>query len=380
MATVMDIAMVTATKNNLKKMLIFSQHTPIIIAGPCSAESETQILNTAHQIKQNIPSVNLFRAGVWKPRTLPGKFEGKGEEALRWLKQVKKQYHLPVCIEVASPLHVELALQYNIDVVWLGARTTANPFSVAEIAEALKGTTLPVMIKNPMHPEIKLWIGAIERIFNAGIQEIAAIHRGFFYYGNEKYRNKPLWQIPLELKTIYPDMPILCDPSHISGKKQYIPEIAQKAMNIGMNGLMIETHYNPDTALSDKEQQLTPHELMHLLAQLKFLNNTSDDPNFNNILENFRRIIDEIDEDILNLLAKRLEIVQQIAYYKKEHQVTAFQLSRWKDILKSRQQTAKELQLSEKFINHIFALLHEESINIQNNILNHSQENITTKK
>lgn len=345
----------------------------IIIAGPCSAESKEQILTTAKEIKNSI-QVDLFRAGIWKPRTRPGGFEGKGEEALQWLQEVKQQFQLPVCIEIATPKHLELALKYNIDVVWIGARTTGNPFSINEIATALKGISIPVMIKNPMHPEIKLWIGAIERITSAGITQIAAIHRGFFYYGNDKYRNKPLWQIPLELKTLFPEIPIICDPSHIAGKKEYIYEIAQKALNIGMNGLMIETHFNPSVALSDKQQQLTPQELKELLQNLQFLDDDSTDQIFNSNLYLLRQMIDEIDEDILNLLAKRLDIIKQIAYYKKEHKVTAFQLSRWKNILHTRKTIAKELSINPHFIHQFLSLLHEESINIQNQILNQSEK------
>ncbi|GAB4450961.1 MAG: bifunctional 3-deoxy-7-phosphoheptulonate synthase/chorismate mutase type II [Bacteroidia bacterium] len=362
-------------------MIEFSKYTSqfLIIAGPCSAESKEQIFSTAQQLKQ-IPQISLFRAGVWKPRTRPGSFEGYGEKALQWLSEMKQTFELPVCIEVASPQHVELALSYNIDVIWLGARTTANPFSVNEIANALQNVNIPVMIKNPMHPEIKLWIGAIERIMKAGIKNIAAIHRGFFYYGNEKYRNKPLWQIPLELKTIFPEMPIICDPSHIAGKKEYLYEVSQKAMNIGLNGLMIETHFNPDIALSDKEQQITPLELQQLLSRLKFFQSNSDDPAFKNQLSIFRQMIDEIDEDIIHLIAKRLDIVKQIAYYKKENNVTAFQLSRWKDIMQSRMNLAKELQINESFIHQFLRLLHEESINTQNKVLNQSDSEIIHPK
>ncbi len=362
-------------------MIEFSKYTSqsLIIAGPCSAESKEQIFSTAQQLKQ-IPQLSLFRAGVWKPRTRPGSFEGYGEKSLQWLSEMKQTFELPVCIEVASPQHVELALSYNIDVIWLGARTTANPFSVNEIANALQNVNIPVMIKNPMHPEIKLWIGAIERIMKAGIKNIAAIHRGFFYYGNEKYRNKPLWQIPLELKTIFPEMPIICDPSQIAWKKEYLYEVSQKAMNIGLNGLMIETHFNPDIALSDKEQQITPLELQQLLSRLKFFQSNSDDPAFKNQLSIFRQMIDEIDEDIIHLIAKRLDIVKQIAYYKKENNVTAFQLSRWKDIMQSRMNLAKELQINESFIHQFLRLLHEESINTQNKVLNQSDSEIIHPK
>lgn len=353
-------------------MNLKEKHKPIIIAGPCSAESKEQVFQTAKQIARSI-SIDYFRAGVWKPRTRPGSFEGKGIEALQWLQDIKTEFNLPVCIEVIQPKHIELALKHNIDAVWIGARTTTNPYSINEIAQALQNIQIPVMIKNPMHPEINLWMGAIERIKNSGIQKIIAIHRGFYYYGNDKYRNKPLWQVPLELKTIFPDIPIICDPSHIAGKREYIFEIAQKAMNIGLNGLMIETHSNPSLALSDKDQQITPDELKKLLDKIKFLNNNSSDPVFENTLQNLRQIIDEIDEDILTLLSKRFDVVKQIAYYKKNQNVTAFQLSRWKDILTSRKKLAKELQINDNFVHHFLSLLHEESINIQNKILNEPQ-------
>lgn len=347
-------------------------HTPIIIAGPCSAESEEQIFKTAREVK-SIPNVRLFRAGVWKPRTRPGHFEGLGQKALQWLSAVKKEFNLPVCVEVAHPEHVELVLKYNIDAIWIGARTTTNPFSINEIANSLKNTSIPVMIKNPMHPELKLWIGAIERIMNAGIKNIAAIHRGFFYYGNDKYRNKPLWQVPLELKTVFPEIPIICDPSHIAGNKEYLFEVCQKSINIGLDGLMIETHFNPAIALSDKKQQITPLELKELLSQIKFLHSSSNDPTFKDTLHLYRQMIDEIDEDILFLIAKRLDIVKQIAYFKKEKNVIAFQLSRWKEILKSRLSLAKELKLESNFTHQLLALLHEEAINIQNKVLNEKE-------
>ncbi len=349
---------------------MFTKH-PIIIAGPCSAESYNQVISTAKALS-DIKDISLFRAGIWKPRTRPGGFDGVGEDGLKWLQDVKQQFNLRVCTEIANPHHAELILKYNIDAVWIGARTTTNPFSVNEIASSLKGVDIPVMVKNPMHPDIKLWLGAIERFKNLGISNIAAIHRGFYYYGNEKYRNKPLWQIPLELKTILPDISIICDPSHISGNKTLVETIAQKAMNIGMNGLMIETHINPELALSDKEQQLSPLELKDLLTHLHYPAISTSNNQFNNQLADLRAIIDEIDEDLLNLLSKRTDIVKQIAYYKKEHSITAFQLSRWKEIIKTRKHISDKLDLDDEFILNILSLIHEYSINTQNQIINHS--------
>ena len=237
---------------------------PLLIAGPCGAESLEQLIATAKGLKE-LNKVSLFRAGVWKPRTRPNAFEGKGEEALKWLNEIKKEFGFKITVEVANAQHTELALKYGIDVLWIGARTTVNPFSVQEIADVLKGTDIPVMVKNPIHADLQLWIGALERINNSGINKLAAIHRGFHVYGKTKYRNKPMWQLPIELRTLFPELPIICDPSHISGNKELIPSVAQKALDLGMNGLMIESHFNPSIALSDAEQQLTPIQLGELI-------------------------------------------------------------------------------------------------------------------
>ncbi len=346
-----------------------SINEPLIISGPCGAESIEQLLKTAQQLKE-INKVSLFRAGVWKPRTRPNSFEGKGEEALQWLTEVKKQFGFKITVEVANAHHTEMALKYGVDVLWIGARTTANPFSVQEIADALKGIDVPVMIKNPIHADLQLWIGAIERIYNSGISKIAAIHRGFHYYGKTKYRNKPFWQIPIELRTLFPDLPIICDSSHISGNKELIPSVSQKALDLGMNGLMIETHYNPDLALSDASQQYTPSQLNQLISKLVLRNQLSEDELITNKLSDFRKIIDEIDDELLNVLKKRMQIIEKIAIHKKEQNISIFQLGRWQEILRTRVQWADKIGVSRQHIEKICILLHEESIRLQNKLMN----------
>lgn len=342
---------------------------PLIIAGPCGAESPEQLRQTAQGLNEP-GNVALFRAGVWKPRTRPNSFEGKGEEALLWLKDIKAEFGFKTTVEVANAQHTELALKHGIDVLWIGARTTVNPFSVQEIADALRGVNVPVMVKNPIHADLQLWIGAIERVRNAGIASIAAIHRGFHFYGKTKYRNKPLWQLPIELRTLFPDLPIICDPSHISGNRDLIPQVAQKALDLGMNGLMIESHYNPQVALSDAEQQLTPAQLTELIAKLVVRRQTTGDSELSNKLAGLRKIIDEIDDEILNTLKKRLQVIEQIGAYKKEHNITIFQLERWQEILRTRGQWADKLGLPRQHIEKICQLLHEESIRVQNAMMN----------
>ena len=353
----------------LIKTWLPSINEPLIISGPCGAESLEQLLKTAQQLKE-INKVSLFRAGVWKPRTRPNSFEGKGEEALQWLTEVKKQFGFKITVEVANAHHTEMALKYGVDVLWIGARTTANPFSVQEIADALKGIDVPVMIKNPIHADLQLWIGAIERIYNSGISKIAAIHRGFHYYGKTKYRNKPFWQIPIELRTLFPDLPIICDSSHISGNKELIPSVSQKALDLGMNGLMIETHYNPDLALSDASQQYTPSQLNQLISKLVLRNQLSEDELITNKLSDFRKIIDEIDDELLNVLKKRMQIIEKIALHKKEQNISIFQLGRWQEILRTRVQWADKIGVSRQHIEKICILLHEESIRLQNKLMN----------
>lgn len=347
---------------------------PLIVAGPCGAETQEQILEAASGISK-IPSVQLFRAGIWKPRTRPNSFEGVGEEGLKWLNDVQQQYKLKTSVEVANAQHVELALKYKVDVLWIGARTTVNPFSVQEIADALTGVDIPVMIKNPIHADLHLWIGALERINNAGINKLVAIHRGFHFAGKSKYRNKPMWEIAIELKTMFPQLPIICDPSHIGGKRDLIESISQKALNLGMNGLMIESHSNPEKALSDAMQQITPVALKEMLSRLQFPEAASEDVEFTNKLKSLRQMIDEVDDELINILAKRLQIIEEIALYKKDQNITIFQLERWQEILRTRSQWAQKLGISSNHIEKICQLLHEESIRVQNEAINKKTAN-----
>jgi chorismate mutase len=341
---------------------------PLLIAGPCGAESLEQLMATAKGLKA-LNRVSLFRAGVWKPRTRPNAFEGKGEEALKWLNEVKKEFGFKITVEVANAQHTELALKYGIDVLWIGARTTVNPFSVQEIADVLKGVDVPVMVKNPVHADLQLWIGALERINNSGITKLAAVHRGFHFHGKTKYRNKPLWQLPIELRTLFPELPIICDPSHISGNRELIPSVAQKALDLGMNGLMIESHFDPSVALSDAEQQLTPKQLGELISKLILRKEVCTEDAVNKLSE-LRNIIDEIDEELIHVLKKRTQIIEQIGNYKKEHNITIFQLERWQELLRTRIQLAQKLGLSPNHVEKICQLLHEESIRIQNGLMN----------
>ena len=346
----------------------------LIIAGPCSAESYEQVLNTAKELSR-IKQVKVFRAGIWKPRTSPNNFEGVGIIGLQWLKEVKQQTGLLTTTEVANAQHVEIALKSRaVDILWLGARTVTNPFSVQEIADALRGVDIPVMVKNPLHPDLKLWIGAIERIYKAGINKIAAIHRGFFPFNSSKLRNIPKWEIPINLKTLYPQLPIINDPSHIAGDVYFIHEIAQKALDLNFNGLMIEVHINPQQALSDAKQQLTPQQFQQLLSQLRFRSHDFG-PEFIDQLEAYRQQIDSIDFQILELLAQRFEIVKKIGEYKNQHNIPIFQLNRWKKIIKSRKKFAKKLGLSHNFIENFINFIHQESINIQTKINNNGTKN-----
>jgi chorismate mutase len=337
---------------------------PVLVAGPCGAESREQIFRTAEGLR-SLP-VFLFRAGVWKPRTRPDSFEGRGEEALKWLKELQQEKNLRIAVEVANAGHAELALKYGMDALWIGARSTGNPFSVQEIANALKGSDIPVLVKNPVHADLQLWIGAIERMHKTGLRRIAAVHRGFHFYGNGHYRNRPLWNLPIELKTQFPDLPLICDPSHISGKREFIPALAQEALDLGMNGLMIETHFDPAHALSDREQQLKPAELADLFGKLVMRKATEGT---DHTLEGLRMQIDEIDEELLQFVKKRLQVVDKIGRHKKKENITIFQLERWQEILRTRGEWAEELGISRRHVEKICELLHEESIRIQNEVM-----------
>src|ERR1700756_150098 len=342
----------------------FSDKSCYVIAGPCSAESREQVLQTAAQIADG-KKAHAYRAGVWKPRTRPGGFEGMGTQALPWLQEAQEKFKLQVTIEVAQPEHIEAALKHNINFFWIGARTTANPFSVQELAEALQGVDCRVMVKNPIHPDLQLWLGAIERVLNSGVKQVAAIHRGFHTSAKNTFRNTPLWQIPIELKVNFPNMPIICDPSHISGRKDLVFDIAQNALDLGMNGLMIETHINPTEALSDKAQQITPFELNELLNHLQVKEKSSANPAFNAQLNSVRNNIDTIDAQIIALVKERLHLVEKIANEKQKNHITAFQLERWMHILKTRTDWGTQQNLTKDFIEKLFQLIHEESIRTQ---------------
>lgn len=341
-----------------------SDERPILIAGPCSAETEEQVMDTARQLAAN--GVKVFRAGIWKPRTKPGGFEGIGVEGLAWLKKVKKETGMYTATEVATAKHVYEALKYGVDLLWIGARTTANPFAVQEIADALAGVDIPVLIKNPVNPDLELWIGAVERIYNAGLRKIGVIHRGFSSYDKKIYRNLPQWHLPVELKRRYPNLPIFCDPSHIGGNRDLILPLSQQAMDLQFEGLIIETHCNPDCAWSDKDQQVTPHTLKDILSKLVI----RDMAQSTESLVDLRHQIDEIDNKLLETLALRMRVSEEIGLYKKEHNITILQATRYDEILEKRIKLAERLGMSEAFMRVFLEAVHEESIRKQMEIMN----------
>ena len=342
---------------------------PPVIAGPCSAESEEQINAVASKLAK-LPPVTMLRAGIWKPRTRPGEFEGLGVKALPWLVNAAKEHNLPCTVEVANKEHVELALKAGVDVLWIGARTTVNPFSVQEIADALQGVDIPVMIKNPVNPDLGLWLGAIERINRAGVTKLAAIHRGFSPVEKSAFRNNPMWEIPINLKRNLPDLPIICDPSHITGDRAMLSAISQRALDLDMQGLMIETHPDPDKAWTDAKQQLSPEALGVLLENLVIRAPKNQDPNFQTALEQLRQEIDLVDEKLIQVLANRMKLVSKIGEYKKENGVTILQVSRWDKIIGSRTDYAQALKLDKNFVIKMLELVHAESIRKQNEIMN----------
>ena len=344
----------------------FINKKPYLIAGPCSAESREQLLAIAKSVEG---TADVFRAGVWKPRTKPNSFEGTGTKALAWMKEVKQETNLKVTTEVATAKHVELCLEAGIDMLWIGARTTVNPFYVQEIAEALKGVDIPVFVKNPIHPELGLWMGAFERLNNVGVKQLAAIHRGFYSYEKSVFRNDPKWELPIKLRKEVRDLPIICDPSHIAGKATLIEDIAQTAMDINLDGLMIETHNNPHLALSDAEQQVTPEKLKNIMQNLVLRDTKLRDEQFKDQLLNFRNQIDKFDKNIIELLNSRKDIVKQIADFKNENKLTIFQIERWFEILSTRKENAKLLALDEEMVEEIFALIHKYSILTQTKIM-----------
>lgn len=335
-----------------------------VIAGPCSAETEEQVMKTARQLAEK--GCHIFRAGAWKPRTKPGGFEGNGEAALPWLKTVKEETGMMVATEVATPEHVELALKYGIDILWVGARTTANPFAMQALADSLQGVDVPVFIKNPVNPDLELWIGAMERINQAGVKRIAAIHRGFSSYDKKIYRNLPMWQIPIELRRRIPQLPIICDPSHIGGSRELIAPLCQQAMDLGLDGLIVESHCDPDKAWSDAKQQVTPDVLDYILSLLVI----RDDKVTTEGIVMLRKQIDELDNQLMELLAKRMRVCREIGQYKKEHNMTVLQTGRYNEILEKRGAQGSLCGMDSKFIKDVFEAVHEESVRQQIEIIN----------
>jgi chorismate mutase len=342
---------------------------PLLIAGPCSAESEEQVLATAKLIEQDHRAM-VYRAGLWKPRTRPGTFEGVGYKGLEWLKKVKEETRLLTSTEVARGEHVKLAIDAGVDILWIGARTTVNPFSVQDIADALQGHDVPVLVKNPINPDLQLWIGALERINRAGITKLGAIHRGFSPISGSMYRNDPTWKLPVELQRLIPELPIICDPSHIGGSRDLIEPISQKAFDLQMAGLMIETHVNPEVALSDAKQQVTPTRLTEILDAIVWRHADAGDKEFAQSLESLRGEIDELDTKLIDVLSARMNLVDDIAELKKQSDVTILQVSRYQEMLETRLRQAEKKGVNQEFIKQIFEQIHQNSIRRQEGIMN----------
>ncbi|WP_210463854.1 bifunctional 3-deoxy-7-phosphoheptulonate synthase/chorismate mutase type II [Rufibacter roseolus] len=352
-------------ENNYFHQLSKLRRRPLVIAGPCSAETRGQVMDTARQLKDL--QADIFRAGVWKPRSKPGTFEGVGTEGMKWLHEVRQEYGIPVATEVARPHHVETALKHNIDVLWIGARTTVNPFAVQELAEALRGTHVPIMVKNPVSPDLSLWAGAVERLWAVGIQDVAAIHRGFSSYEVSQYRNVPLWQIPIQLKGMFPFLPVVVDPSHIGGQPDLILPISQTGLDLNFDGVMIETHPNPSEALSDAEQQITPEALGEILDKLQV--RSLPDAAFISRTEELRQKIDRADREIIEALARRMRLVEKIGEDKKENNIAVLQPERWKSIFETRKEWARQMQINPDFAAELYELIHLESIRVQTEIV-----------
>lgn len=352
---------------------VFTTHKrPVLIAGPCSAESEQQILDTARALASQ--NIDLFRAGIWKPRTRPGGFEGAGTKGLHWLRKVKAETGLPVCTEVANTQHVFEALKFGVDVLWIGARTTVNPFSVQEIANALEGVDIPVLVKNPVNADFKLWLGAIERIHKAGIKRIAAIHRGFSYHGESRWRNVPRWEFVIELKRRFPDLQIICDHSHICGRRDLLQMVAQRALDLNYDGLMTEVHPNPDTALSDAMQQITPEQYGLLVKSLVTRNLSTADDNIRHSLEHLRQLIDELDEELFQVLAARMRVAREIGKLKAQNNIAILQPTRWNEILHKAVDKGAQLELGRHFVESLLRAVHQESIEQQARVMVEKEE------
>ena len=342
-------------------------HRPLLVAGPCSAESREQVLATAEGIVGQAPQVKVLRAGVWKPRTRPGGFEGVGEEALPWLAEAKERTGLLTMTEVATPQHVDAALKAGVDMLWIGARTTPNPFSVQAIADALSGVDVPVFVKNPVNPDLQLWIGALERLFEAGLTRVAAIHRGFYWFGRSPYRNHPMWELPVRLKATFPALELLCDPSHIAGDRDLLKGVAQQALDLNFSGLMVETHATPEQARSDAAQQVSPNGLRTLLAGLAFRSAMAE-PALRDELQEHRGLIDRLDEEILQKMAARMEVSERIGLFKKAHNIAILQPERWEGIMRAQQALGAGIGLSPRFIQALMDAVHDESIRKQTEV------------
>lgn len=346
----------------------FGLKHPLVIAGPCSAETEEQVLKIAHELKDT--DVTVYRAGIWKPRTRPGMFEGVGAIGLGWLKKVKQETGLLTSTEVANKDHVKLALENDVDILWIGARSTVSPFIIQEIADALQGTDKIVLVKNPVNPDLALWLGGVERLYSADIKNLGLIHRGFSTYEKTKYRNIPEWQIAIEVKNRFPDLPMICDPSHIAGRRDLIFDLSQAALDLNFDGLMIETHWDPDNAWSDAAQQVTPKRLVEIMKDLKVRNKTTDEEAYRHALNNLRAQIDVLDQTLLDTLGKRMNIALEIGQLKKSNNVAVLQNKRWNEILGKMILEGHDRNLSEEFILRVFKAIHQESINKQEKILN----------
>jgi chorismate mutase len=341
---------------------------PLVIAGPCSAETEEQVLKIAHELKDS--DVNYFRAGIWKPRTRPGMFEGVGEIGLRWLKKVKEETGMKTCTEVANAAHVKLAIENDVDLLWIGARSTVSPFIMQEIADALAGTDKIVLVKNPVNPDLALWLGGIERLYTAGIKNLGAIHRGFSTYEKTKYRNNPNWQLAIEFQNKFPDLPLINDPSHITGNREMIHDISQVALDLNFDGLMIETHYDPENAWSDAAQQVTPTKLKSIMDELKIKKTTETASSYREPLENLRAQINVVDDQLIEMLGKRMQVADKIGALKKDQNVAVLQSRRWNEILGNMVLEGDSRGLSEEFVLKMFKAIHQESINHQEKIIN----------
>ncbi|WP_276484592.1 chorismate mutase [Paraflavitalea pollutisoli] len=357
--------------NSMKELVLskWNSKRPLIISGPCSAETEEQVIETAQRLAKT-GKVDLLRAGIWKPRTRPGSFEGIGTKGLPWMQQARKITGLPVTVEVATGKQVEDALHFGVDVLWIGARTTVNPFSVQDVADALRGVDVPVLIKNPINPDLELWIGAVERVAKAGIKNIGLIHRGFSAYGNTEYRNAPMWHLAIEMKRRNPGMIMINDPSHICGRRDILQDVAQKAIDLDMDGLIIESHIDPDNAWSDAKQQITPERLAEMLGDITWRKEDSGSEEFHVALEKLRQQINHLDDELMQILGQRMKIAEKIGEYKKNNDITILQTNRWNEILERAFKQGDKLGLSKEFITKYFDAVHMESINHQNKIMN----------